>query len=161
MKFGLICFFMIFLGCRAANWDRVKPSNRPASVMLEPQKIASADLADMKSPVAFDLDDESGRIKSVLMLRLDYFPKAEGEEITLPICLSPLAGKFVVGYAECVDSPGLSKNIYAENVDQSCYTDDTVPLTRATSPFTLVGCTRAVAVAHKFDPALMLDVELR
>jgi len=25
----------------------------------------------------------------------------------------------------------------------------------------LVGCTRAVAVAHKFDPALMLDVELR
>ena len=161
MKFGIVCFFISFIGCKAANWDKVTSQNRQASAMLEPQLVASTDLADIKTPVAFDLDSESGRTKSVLTLRLDYFPKTEGDESALPVCLSPLGGKFVVGRAECLDAPGLAKDIYAENVDQSCYTDDTIPRTRATVPFALVGCSRAIAAAHRFEPTLLLDVEMR
>jgi hypothetical protein len=163
-------FFIIYFslalsfmgGCKASNWSKKNgDKERTAPAIAEPQRLGTADLEAAKSPAVFELDSEFGRIKSVLVLRLDYFPRPITGSATLPVCLSPLAGDFVVGIAECLDNIGITKPVLAKNVDQACYTNETIGRVSAKSPMVIPGCTKAMAVAHKFEPNLMLDVELR
>jgi len=161
---ALLTIILVIYGCRAAKWARQdirKVSEHERNSIIMPEKIANAGQADFDNLTTFELDEESGRIKSNLVLRLDYFPAAQKGKSTLPVCFSALPRSFRIGVVGCLDAPGKRLIVTAKNVEQVCYTNPAQSRTPAASPVRIPGCRKAYVIAHQFEPQLRIDVELR
>jgi hypothetical protein len=158
---AIILIVLSLGGCKASQWDKKNHDKESTpNTMIVPQRVGTAD-ATSSPEVTFELDAETGRIKSLLVLRLDYFPDPKAGSATLPACFSPLENSFLVGMAECRTDPELKAQIMAAHVDQDCYTNPDFKRRVSSTPISLPGCTEATAVTYAFEPGLRLDVELR
>ena len=128
-----------------------------AGALVLPRRVAEAELV---SSAEFEVDDQSGKPKPFLVLRLDYFPEPEPGRTTLPACFRRFPGNFALGEARCIDGTGTAP-LFAKNVDQDCYTKANSEREAAVEPLLLVGCKRAEVYAYSFDPQIRIDVETR
>lgn len=138
---------------------RGEQKNADAVSIVLPRKIQGQPPA-VTSQV--EIDPNSGRPKSVLVLRLDYFPEPEPGRTTLPACFRAFPGDFALGVAQCVQGGGPGDvAIYAKHVDQDCYTNPDSRRAKASEPLLMVGCQKAEVYAYSFDPRIRIDVEVR
>src|SRR5262249_25547167 len=112
-------------GCRLTRWkqDTQKAeSNQAAAQTGVPQRVGDTVAG---SSALFDVDDDSGRPKANLVLRLDFFPAAQPGSATLPACYKAFPADFELGTVACADDPAAPQTarLTAGNVEQDCYTD--------------------------------------
>jgi hypothetical protein len=156
---ALLIAAVVVAACKAPTWRKQK-ADAEAAHDDRPSVTRSGD-AEAAVPQYFEVDDKTGRSKSSLVLRLDYFPAPRPGSATLPSCYAPFDGAFELGFVMCDGRPDSRRPLIARNVDQDCYTDARRGRQAASEPLTLLGCKRGVVTAHKFEPSLRLDVELR
>jgi hypothetical protein len=145
-------------GCKVGRFKKAPETGTPAAAVL-PQKSADGTL-ETGGP-AFDVDEKTGRLKATLVLRLDYFPEPKPGQANLPACYAPFPADFDLGIVTCADKPDVKLPLFARNIDQDCYTDAKQERTVAVQPLSLPGCRRGQVLAHVFQPALRIDVEVR
>jgi hypothetical protein len=145
-------------GCKVSRWQKSGDTGTPAAAAL-PQR--AGDEAASAAPVTFDVDDKTGRPKSNVVLRLDYFPDPQPGQANLPACYDEFPADFDLGTVSCVDKPAVSQPLLAKNVEQDCYTDPKRERVAAGQPLLLPGCRKGQIVTHAFTPALRVDLEVR
>lgn len=155
----------VLAGCKAATWKKTKPDESAKSavntVALMPKKVGEGDATKEGAVITFDVDEKTGRARSTLVLRLDYFPEPRPGVTNLPACYAALPGTFELGVLSCVDKPGDKKVVFVRNVDQDCYTNPKDDRVAASEPVTLPGCRRGQLLVHAFEPGLKVDTETR
>ena len=150
---------MIVAGCKAPAWRKQK-ADAGAGHGQPPQVVRNAD-GSLASTQSIEIDEKTGRTKSDIVLRLDYFPPPSPGATTLPTCYQAFASGFEIGTFMCEGRPDTQRPLLAKHVDQECYTDSRRGRIPAAEPVSIPGCRRGVVQAFKFEPDLRLDVEVR
>ena len=130
-----------------------------AVAIILPQRLADA--TDRRK-TSVEVDEKTGRPRSTLVLRLDYFPNPQPGRTTLPACFRTFPADFALGNVRCsAGGTTEEKVLFAKHVDQDCYTDSASQRTKATQPLLLVGCQLAEVQAYQFDPTIRIDTEVK
>lgn len=147
-------------GCKAGKW-RDKESAQASHTASAPVRATGADATAAVPGPYVDVDDKSGKLKAELVLRLDFFPEPKPGAASLPVCFEPLESTFDLGFIMCEGKPEAKQALTAGNLLQECYTQPTAAKVPAVKALSLVGCKRAVVLAHVFQPRLKIDVEAK
>jgi hypothetical protein len=167
----------LFLGCRQVKKDddkevalnesakgQVRINRIPKRAGSDGDQVVAA--ATTGDGVRSAVDVKTGRLKTDLVLRLDYFPDAKPGQSTLPVCYAPFPESFELGRIECPSKAELSKTLFAKNVIQECYTKAAqaqgVPVRKKAGEWPMIpGCADVIVRLFAFDPPLRLDGEVR
>lgn len=146
------------IACKRSNLQGDERDADAVAVIL-PQRLADAN--DERS-TSVEIDEKSGRPRSTLVLRLDYFPSPQPGRTTLPACFRTFPADFALGSVRC-STGGTSeeKVLFVKHVDQDCYTDTSSLRKKASQPLLLVGCQLAEVHAYQFDPPIRIDTEVK
>lgn len=148
--------------CKSSEWRRRKAEIQEDQVQgAKPPQLTKTAEASPSAARDLELDERSGRPKASLVLRLDHFPEPRPGATTLPACYATFASEFALGYVECEGKPETRRPLLAANVEQVCYTDTNRKAFAAREPLSLPGCRRARMMTHRYQPPIILDVELR
>jgi len=161
---GLLLVAVCLPSCKdAAVFKKASGPDAEKTAPL-PARVESA-TAPKPASGLFDLDEQSGRPRSNLVLRLDYFPTPEPGKTTLPACYTEFPADFEVGEVECLESTRTdgtkSVPVLAKHLVQSCYTIPDRSRVSPSEPFVFTGCSRARVVTYAYNPQVRVDVEIR
>jgi hypothetical protein len=156
-----ILFMMSFSGCKSAHWQKNHGEGSDGGNLVMPRKMHNSTAPASHTTDAFELDPRSGKVRTSLVLRLDYFPEPKPGKSTLPACFNPFPDDFEIGHLQCEADPTKRRSLFAKNVDQVCYTNPKFQGRGVREPASLPSCPRARAYSHQFQPELRIDHEIR
>jgi len=162
---ALVCVLVLgsLIGCRASRWRKANQPEQAgeSGAVSMPKRTGDADATASGPTAAFDVEEKTGRLKSTLVLRLDYFPEPKPNVTNLPACFEPLPADFEIGVVTCAERPGDKRPVAVKNLDQDCYTNPKQVRIPAAQPLSLPGCKKAQVMVHAFAPSVRVDVEVK